>query len=161
MDNKLVALNLVLNELGVDPKIESIDDRKIIQKTVYLAQTAAIKLGYPFGWYIRGPYSGPLTRDYYALAAAIKTGDKSYTERKLRSTVSDKLSSLRTIMQPPAATGLAQDQWLELIASYHFLRNESHQSETEVERTMQKEKPTLSPFIDVARQSLKSVGLAN
>jgi len=43
----------------------SLDTRVILQKKVYFLQEFGCKLGYNFGWYLKGPYSTDLTRDAY------------------------------------------------------------------------------------------------
>lgn len=60
MDSNLIALKLFLDDLGVSADIETIDDRKRVQKAVYLGQAAGADLGYRFGWYLLGPYSPSL-----------------------------------------------------------------------------------------------------
>lgn len=66
MNRRQIALKLVLNELGMDQSMLSFDDRLALQKTVYLLQQMGIHLGYPFSWYLRGPYSRDLTADAFA-----------------------------------------------------------------------------------------------
>lgn len=63
MDGRLVVLKRVVEALDEDCNIASFDDRKRLQKAIYLAQIAGIDLGYRYGWYIKGPYSTDLTRD--------------------------------------------------------------------------------------------------
>ena len=82
MENKLIALKVLLDQLGVPDSIETIDDRKRVQKAVYLGQLSGVDLGYRFGWYVFGPYSPALTKDYYSLAEAIASGDRSYVGRE-------------------------------------------------------------------------------
>ena len=64
MRESLVALDLVLDELGVPTKVDTFRDRKLVQKAVYVAKAAGVDLGYTYGWYVHGPYSPALTRDY-------------------------------------------------------------------------------------------------
>src|SRR5438445_2603540 len=63
---RLVALRLVLKELGIPQEPTDLAARKRIQKAVYLAQSAGVPLGYDFGWYKRGPYSPSLARSYFS-----------------------------------------------------------------------------------------------
>lgn len=66
MNRRQIALKLVLDELGMDQSMVSFDDRLMLQKTIYLLQQMGIHLGYPFSWYLRGPYSRDLTADAFA-----------------------------------------------------------------------------------------------
>ena len=69
MDARLETLQLVLAELGIDPEIETIDQRVIFQKAIYLAQAGGVPLRYRYNWYVMGPYSPNLTKDYYEFHA--------------------------------------------------------------------------------------------
>ena len=66
MNRRQIALRLVLNDLGMDPSMDSFDERLILQKTIYLLQQMGIHLGYRFSWYLRGLYSRELTADVFA-----------------------------------------------------------------------------------------------
>jgi len=72
-----------------------------------------------FGWYLRGPYSPSLTQDVY-------TANENHdvfaltSKWKLDDSTVDKLAKLRPYLDPPP-DGLTQPQWLELLASVHFL----------------------------------------
>ncbi len=59
METKLLVLKLFLGALGIDDSIETVDDRKRVQKAVYLGQLSGIDLGYRYGWYRMGPYPCP------------------------------------------------------------------------------------------------------
>ncbi len=48
MDNKEVALKLILDGVNIDCSIDTLDDRKRVQKAVYLAQLSGVDLGYRF-----------------------------------------------------------------------------------------------------------------
>ena len=76
MNTRLIVLELVLRELGMEPVIDSLQDRIRLQKAIYLSQEAGVPLGYRFGWYVRGPYSKGLARDYYYLRWPLVTGQK-------------------------------------------------------------------------------------
>ncbi|HZZ71301.1 MAG TPA: hypothetical protein VFE24_03555, partial [Pirellulales bacterium] len=60
MNPNSIAIKLMLDELGIPETIATVDDRKRVQKAVYLGQRAGMNLGYRFGWYVRGPYSSAL-----------------------------------------------------------------------------------------------------
>ncbi len=52
--------------LGKDLDMDSFEDRIRLQKILYILERAGIRLGYSFGWHIRGPYSPHLADDGYA-----------------------------------------------------------------------------------------------
>ena len=56
MEEKLVVLKLFLDELGIPDSIDTVDERKRIQKAAYLGQLSGVDLGYRYGWYKMGPY---------------------------------------------------------------------------------------------------------
>jgi len=45
--------------------IQTFNDRKKLQKTVYFLQRMGLNMGYKFGWYIHGPYCSDLTKDAF------------------------------------------------------------------------------------------------
>lgn len=159
MEAKLVVLKLFLDALDIPADIQTIDDRKRIQKAVYLGQLTRVDLGYRFGWYVMGPYSPSLTRDYYKLAEDLQSGDRGYEGKKLRSAVLDRLRRIRPLLKVPDGLELSQEEWLELVASYHYLVKVSKQPRAEAMETLEKQKPHLRPFVERAQEALGAVGL--
>src|SRR5262245_45792463 len=119
MDQRLVVLKVFLDELGVSDSIDTVDDRKRVQKAIYLGQLSGLDLGYPFGWYVKGPYSTDLTKDYYSLAEAIASGDMDYAGKLLPEPLRARLQKVQPLMTVPDDIGLAQEDWLELVSSFH------------------------------------------
>src|SRR5205809_136660 len=113
MDTRLIVLKLFLEELGVSPGIDTLDDRKRVQKAVYLGQRAGVDLGYRFGWYLLGPYSPALTRDYYSLAEGLASGDRSSQDKQLNPGVRARLHRILPLLEPPPDVSLTQEDWLE------------------------------------------------
>jgi len=68
MDNrgKLVAC---LKALGIEPSIETLSERKKMQKIIYLLERFGVGLGFSssFGWYVYGPYSPSLTQTLFEI----------------------------------------------------------------------------------------------
>ncbi|MEX2163728.1 MAG: hypothetical protein WD823_05745 [Sulfuricaulis sp.] len=158
MDPKRLALKLVLDTLGVDPSIETIDDRKRVQKAVYLGQLSGVDLGYRFSWYVMGPYCPALTRDYYTLAEEL-TLDEGAEAATLRPAVVERLEDIRPLLSPAEASNLSQENWLELLASYHYLRSVSGQSDVAAAETLTAKKPHISHEAPLARAALEAAGL--
>jgi uncharacterized protein YwgA len=159
MDAKLVALKLFLSELGVSEKIETVNDRKRLQKAVYLGQLSGIDFGYRFGWYLMGPYSPALTRDYYDLDEAIDEGDRDYEGVELTNGVRERLSQIKPLYEVPDNVKLPQEDWLELLSSVHFLRKTSGYDSNKVHSILEKEKPHLVAHETEARSVLKRLSL--
>jgi uncharacterized protein YwgA len=119
MDRQQIALRLTMNSLQLPFKIESFEDRLIMQKAVYLGQAAGVNLGYYYQWYLYGPYSPSLTRDEYAIATDISAGLDESEGWKLDDASSGRLEKIRAIFAEPERNKLARK--LELLASVHFL----------------------------------------
>jgi uncharacterized protein YwgA len=159
MEAKHIALKLILDELNVSDNIESIDDRKRVQKAIYLGQLAGVQLGYRFGWYKKGPYSPHLTKDYYALAEAIEMGESDYSKVRLHSDVRAKLASIKPLFNVPSGIDLPQEDWLELVSSVHYLLKISKRDEEGAREVLQREKENLYPYAETAKQALMSAQL--
>jgi uncharacterized protein YwgA len=158
MQPKLAMLNWVLDALGVSANIATFGDRKAVQKAVYLAQRADVDLGYRHGWYVQGPYSRGLARDYYQLSEALAIGESAGPSR-LDKSQADVLGNLRTLLEPPEGMVLGKAEWLELLASINFLVTKSKLDDAGVNRVMQREKANLFPHIARGRQALRERGL--
>jgi len=159
MDARLTALKLFLDELDTPPDIETVDDRKRVQKAVYLGQLSGVDLGYRFGWYLMGPYSPSLTRDYYTLATEIASGDREYEDKELQPSLRTRLRRVHDLLDPPAEVNLPQERWLELVSSLHYLREITNLNREKALEKLTQEKPSLVKFADQAESMLKEVGL--
>jgi hypothetical protein len=94
MDPKIEVLDLFLRELGEDSSIEGIENRLRLQKAVYLGQLFGVDLGYRYSWYVKGPYSSPLTQDYYKLA---ESAADPRSGNVLRPDLAEKLGKARSL----------------------------------------------------------------
>lgn len=104
-----------------DPKTFEVefDERLVLQKTIYLMQEFGLYIGYNFRWYIRGPYSPELTRDAFAIM-------QKYDELPvIRFTGAENEKKFENFIQF-IAYNKSNEDWLESIASIHFLRKYSH-----------------------------------
>ncbi len=159
MEARLIALKLLLDELGVPDSIDTIDDRKRVQKAIYLGQLSGVDLGYRFGWYLKGPYSPALSKDYYALADDLQAGDNEHSGKSLTVAVTSRLEKIRPLLKVPESVPLTQEDWLELVSSVHYLRKISKYNETKAHEVLVSEKPTLVPYIEAAKAALKTTHL--
>jgi uncharacterized protein YwgA len=155
MEPKLAALNSFLTELGVPPEVTRLDERKLIQKGVFLGQElGGVSLGYGFNWYIRGPYSPSLAKSYFSLAHALRVGNDD--KRQLPGELREKLRSLSGLFQVPKGIPLSQADWLELLASIVFLRRIRRLKPADIEATIKTEKKHLAEYLPSAWESLKT-----
>ena len=158
MKKAQINLKLFLDALGISSEISTLEDRKRVQKAVYIGQEAGVDLGYSYGWYLLGPYSPELTQDYFTLNDDLLTEDEEYTSYMLVESLSNKLNGLKSLMDVPQKVNLPQEDWLELVASIVYLMNEK----SDVERTktkLSRKKPRLVCHFDVAFDLLKEQGL--
>lgn len=123
MDRQQVLLAKSLDASGVGLSVASFDERLILQKSVYLIQSAGIRLGYRFRWYLRGPYSPDMTADAFAIVnggEATKEELKGWKLDEKSAAIGQKLKPL--LIRENEATD-AQARRLELLASALFLFN--------------------------------------
>jgi len=157
METRLIVLKLFLDELGIPDNIDTVDDRVRVQKAVYLGQSSGVDLGYRFGWYVRGPYSPALARDYYSLAEAIASGDTDYREKELREPIRSRLREIRPLLEVPNEIPLTKEGWLELVASLHYLLRVRNHTWTDALKILASEKPHLHSYANQAQAKLRDV----
>jgi len=132
MDRQQIGVKLTIDGLSLDFKVNSFQDRLIMQKAVYLAQAAGVNLGYYYHWYLYGPYSPSLTRDEYAIAMAISADMDESKGWKLDDSSSQRLEKIQGIFAEPDRNKLAKK--LELLASVHFLIERKQVSKVDTRR---------------------------
>ncbi len=126
MKKAQINLKLFLDALGISSEISTLEDRKRVQKAVYIGQEAGVDLGYSYGWYLLGPYSPELTQDYFTLNDDMMTGDEDYSRYKLVGPLLNKLDNVKSLMEVPQKVNLPQEDWLELVASIMYLMEEKN-----------------------------------
>lgn len=134
-ENKLLAC---LKTVGIEPKMDSFNDRKKMQKIVNLIQEAGVQLPFSFSWYFRGPYSSSLADSLYMIVRNNITDEEKLNEeeiiqiQKVKDFLGDRISSA---------------DYLELLVSLLFLKKRSAQinaSEEDVIEFIKKNKPYFS-----------------
>jgi len=131
---KIIAL---FKEMDFQLNISQFDDRLIAQKIVCLLELKGLKLGYPHGIYVRGPYSPDLTTDLYAFADEF---EEFKTETRLNTNEKDAADNLNGIF------GL-KPVLLEVGATYgYYTRRENCDPFEALKRVKQ-----LKPFYSQAR----------
>ncbi|MBP2030090.1 uncharacterized protein YwgA [Methanohalophilus levihalophilus] len=147
MDQSSIKLKLFLDELNVPTTIATLDERKTVQKAVYIGQSAGVNLGYSYGWYLMGPYSPELTKAYYSLNDYLDSGDEDYRKFKLSESLTQKIHELKLILAVPSEK-LKVDSWLELIASIVYLKKEEGLTQDLIKSRLNLEKPHLVEYFD-------------
>lgn len=117
MDQRQIGLKLAMDKLDLPVDISSFERRLTLQKSVYLAQAAGVNLGYPYRWYLRGPYSQTLTADAFALVDAVSARADESRDWELDEVSQRKLKLIGQLR----VGSLPRDRALELLASVHFL----------------------------------------
>jgi len=123
MNRNRVLLKLVLDAIGFgNIDISEFASRKILQKKIYLLQLTGIDLGYRYNWYLKGPYCPSLAGDAFSLKEEVGY-DKEYEKYELNSETKQKVSILEKIENLPDSPQATEDEWLELVASLHYLKH--------------------------------------
>lgn len=115
---RVLTLGGLLKRIGnFSPQLfeKSFDKRLIFQKTVYLLQAFGVYLGYKFSWYISGPYSSHLARDGFKLIQRFK---EAPNVRFTKASSEEKFSVFLEFLGDRTNDA----DWLETLASIHFLR---------------------------------------
>ena len=155
----MILLDLYLKELGVEPNIDSKDKRIILQKAVYLGQAAGADLGYRYSWYLNGPYSSELTRDYYRLFENTETPGSGH-DFELQADFKRALDSVKPFMVVPRAFTKGKPLWLELVSSLDYAMRVLRKSKEDAAAFVQREKPHLAEFTELGLSALSSSAIA-
>lgn len=124
MNNSMIGLHLTLSKSGLNcPKLNTFSERLQIQKKIYLIQILGFDLGYRFGWYLRGPYCRELTGDAFALKDELAAGRKDHEQFHLTDLAIQTIRKAEELWMAPEDLAITNDQWLELLASIHYLRH--------------------------------------
>jgi len=159
MEARLIALKLFLDELNLDCDISTVQDRKRFQKAVFLGQMAGAEMGYRYGWYLMGPYSPALTRDYYELSEALSVDDEDVEKYSLNSSVKSLLERIKPLFSVPPSVNLAVEDWLELLSSILYLEKVSELDDDTMREKIKTEKPALVDHIEKGSETLESLNL--
>lgn len=114
MENKVYRLWKMFEKItGNVLDIQKYEHRLMLQKIVYLIQKAEGRQEYLFSWYLKGPYSGGLTSDYFNVI------DKQKTAGEIKLTTKEEaiVKSLRKNF----AEYVIDEKGLELLGSLVFV----------------------------------------
>lgn len=142
MNNQFIAISKV-HEYLVDKEIsnESLEDRVIIQKVIYLAQCRGVECGnFKFSWYKKGPYSPALTKVVYDNMNDFE-GEK-LVDFQLNKSAIRRLSSTKEVIKHRDNT-LSEADWIELLGSLVYLLEDSDDQKSVI-KDLIRQKPKYS-----------------
>jgi hypothetical protein len=144
----------LFKETEISPEINSCNDRKRLQKTVYLASTIGINLGFKFKWAQFGPYSKDLSTICESLNANIQAGNYPSLLPSSLNFPADKIQTLKLFLNLPENLSISQEDWLELLSSILYMSKNNTSFCDIYSLICQKRKP-LAPFYQQAIQLLE------
>lgn len=139
MNNSQIATAVALRDLNCY-SINTIDDRILLQKKIFLAQDIGLPLGYGYSWYIHGPYSTDLTAVAYQI---VPEGCESIEKRHFKqfySNIINRVNALenRTIL---GKLKMSVVQWYELVASIAYWYKRGNKGEEDIVNKIKHTKP--------------------
>jgi uncharacterized protein YwgA len=158
MDTRMAVVMRTLEALDLPFEIETVDQRKHIQKAIYLAQVAGIPLDYDYSWYVMGPYSPELTRDYYGENSDVLNLQLS-SEPQLRDDLRETLVNLKEILARRKPKDLSDSAWMELVASLHFLNKRRRLAPEATKDFLKVRKPHVAQYCESAEKVLAELDL--
>ena len=147
-----IAVAAILNYLGVDLVVDTKEHRLEMQKAIYLAHAAGVKLGYSYNWYVNGPYCAALADDYYEAAR------DNLAPLRVSRELEAKLKSVKMVIEDKPRT-TTKAGWLEATASLDYMWRVQMVSEDNLIEACKKHKPHLGNILEPALGSLKTHGL--
>ena len=159
MKEENIALAVALRDLDCF-SLNTLSDRLLVQKKIYLSQALGVDFGYRYNWYLRGPYSPELAS---AAFDVIPYGVDYIKEYEFGSEVRSVFNKVNKMSDSEGRknSNMAIADWYELLASIHYLLNNiTGQSKVDVCNKLITEKPkyTKEDF-NAAWEELKQNGL--
>ena len=139
MNNSHIATAIAIRDLHCFT-LESINDRILLQKKVYLAQDIGLPLGYGYSWYIHGPYSTDLTAVAYQIIPEGDTAIENHSLKEPYASMITKVNSLENAIDDQNLT-ISVVQWYELIASIEYWYNRGYSTEEKAVEKIRATKP--------------------
>ena len=139
MNNSHIATAIAIRDLNCFT-LESINDRILLQKKVYLAQDIGLPLGYGYSWYIHGPYSTDLTAVAYQIIPEGDTAIENHSLKDPYASMITKVNALERIIDERGLT-ISVVQWYELIASIAYWYKRGYNTEEKIVEKIHATKP--------------------
>lgn len=137
MNSSYIATAIVLRDLNCT-SIETLNDRILLQKKVYLAQDIGVPLHYGYSWYIHGPYSTDLTAVVYQV---IPEGFGDLENKTLKEPYKNMLVKINNLDNQKQAAHLDSVRWYELLASIAYWYNHEDKIKDKVLEKIHETKP--------------------
>ncbi len=139
MNSSQIATAIAFRDLNCG-SLETINDRILLQKKIFLAQDIGLPLGYGYSWYIHGPYSTDLTAIAYQV---IPEGFDSIEKNSFKEPYATMISKVNALEEEIANNSLQLSvvQWYELIASIAYWNNRGYSTVEDIVAKIKKTKP--------------------
>lgn len=139
MNKAYIATAIAFRDLHCD-SINTIDERILLQKKIFLAQDLGLPLGYGYNWYIHGPYSSDLTTVAYQI---IPEGFESIEKNTFKKKYSDMIKKVNDLESDITSDNinLKTVQWYELIASIAYWYERGIKKEDDIVEKIKTTKP--------------------
>ena len=155
MNNSHIATAIAIRDLHCFT-LETLNDRILLQKKVYLAQDIGLPLGYGYSWYIHGPYSPDLTNYIYDNLDMLK--DHDFSSYKLSDAAQNAVDTINNLECTKPET-LTTVSWYELLASLLYIIRKWNAENPYEALIKYKPKYTKADY-DAAMAQLQGIGLA-
>lgn len=119
MKKEYIGTALAMQHLNCG-SLDSMEQRVLLQKKFYLAQSLGARFGFQFNWYLRGPYSKDLTAVAFDV---IPQGFSELSGYRLTEKTAAVLNEVNALDDKRPGS-MTESSWFELLASMTFLRDE-------------------------------------
>lgn len=153
---------IIIVGVGLNLDAESMSDRKILQKVVFLAQSLGFPPDYQFAWHINGPYSPQINEEYRDIVYELnrRPTDIFSTELSDNYDIHDDyfvvLENIKKMISAKPQDASLSD-WVETLASVAFLRDEAACNRDAIRRWIEKDRAHLLPYCDLAEDMLDGI----
>ncbi len=120
MTEELLALAVALKELKC-LSVETLAERLLIQKKMYLLQESGTNFGFIYNWYLKGPYCPYLTEKAYDITQNYNL--KEFEQYTYKDVIAEKIEKINQMGKSESfiRSKLEVPDWYELLASIHYL----------------------------------------
>lgn len=139
MDRTYITTALAMQELNCK-KIDTIYDRILLQKKIYIAQIFGLRLGYGYSWYLHGPYSPDLASAAYQI---VPEGFGSLANWSFKEEYKKVIERVN-LLEGKNKLSLDVVQWYELLSSVIFWNENGYEENAENISQVAKSKPQFS-----------------
>jgi len=121
----VISIAVFLRELNCF-NIDSLENRIIVQKKIFLTEKMGLNLGYAFSWYIHGPYCPQLTEVVYECHSM---GLECFARYSLTDIARNVVTKVNELDELSDKMEMDRYQWLELLSSLVFWREDQEKQE--------------------------------